>query len=215
MTRTVTAVAIALLPLLLLAGGASAHEHRTIGGYQLAVGFLNEPPIVDEPNGLSLTVTQGQGSSAQPVEGLANSLNAEVKAQGQTMALPLQPSTAKPGQYVGNFIPTAEGTYTFHIFGTLNGQTVDETFTSGPNSFDDVSSRAALSFPVKTGTAATIGQAVTGAQHGADTARLLGIAGLVVGALGLAAGGAALLAARRARDAWQAALEVGDASVHR
>ena len=42
--------------LLACAGLASAHEHRDVGNYTLVVGFLDEPAIANEPNGLSLRV---------------------------------------------------------------------------------------------------------------------------------------------------------------
>lgn len=208
MTRTVMALALALLVGLLLVGGASAHERRTVGSYQFLVGFLNEPPIVDEPNGVSLTVTQGQGSAATPVEGLANSLKVEVRSQGQSMTFDLTPVFGKAGAYQAVFIPTASGTYSFRIFGTLNGQPVDQTFTSGPNTFDDVNPRDALSFPFKTSSAATLDQTATAAHQTADTARWLALGGLVLGALGVIVGGAGLWSARRAR----AARIVSDAS---
>ena len=39
------------------AASVSAHEHRAVGNYELTVGFLNEPALLNEPNGLSLDVT--------------------------------------------------------------------------------------------------------------------------------------------------------------
>ncbi|HET7034551.1 MAG TPA: hypothetical protein VFI42_02620 [Thermomicrobiaceae bacterium] len=211
MARLVTALALALLAVLTLAAGASAHEHRTVGSYTLVVGFLDEPPVVDEPNGVSLTVTKGQGADATPVEGLAEMLKVDVVSHGQTMPLAFEPVFGTPGAYRADFIPTASGTYAFHITGTIDGQPVDERFTSGPNTFDDVNARAALSFPVKTDSAAALQQTAHDAQQAADTARLLGIGGLVVGVLGLIAGGAGLRAARQARAT--AATETEDVAV--
>ena len=42
------------------------------------------------------------------------------------------------GDYRAWFIPTSAGQYTFHFTGKIDGQSVDETFTSGPKTFDDV-----------------------------------------------------------------------------
>ena len=206
-TRLATALALALLAILTLAAGTSAHEHRTVGSYQFVVGFLAEPPVVDVPNGVSLAVTRGSGDSGAPVEGLANTLKVTVVSHGQTMPLAFAPVFGKPGAYAADFIPTASGTYAFHITGTIDGQPVDERFTSGPKTFDDVNARTSLSFPVKTDSAAAIQQSAHDAQQAADTARLLGIAGLVTGVLGLLAGVAGFRAARRAREAVAAGAE--------
>ena len=46
------------------------------------------------------------------------------------------------------FGPTpAAGDYSFHIFGTINGDSIDETFTSGPQTFDTVEDAATYQFP--------------------------------------------------------------------
>ena len=56
-------IAFMLVAVLALTGGglatsnnALAHEHRAVGDYELTVGFLNEPSIAFQPNGLSLEV---------------------------------------------------------------------------------------------------------------------------------------------------------------
>lgn len=197
-TRLVVALAIATAGLMASIGLAGAHEHRHVGEYEIVVGFLNEPAIVEEPNGLSLRVTKGEGEAAQPVEGLADTLQAEVIYGDQTMPLTLEPAFGQPGSYRANFIPTAEGAYTFHIFGTIEGTPIDERFTSGPETFSEVHSRADLSFPKRVPPASEIEGMAAQASDAAATARLLGIAGLVVGLLGLIAGASGLVLARRA-----------------
>lgn len=197
-TRLVVAVSIATAGLMASIGLASAHEGRHVGEYEIVVGFLHEPAIVEEPNGLELRVMKGEGDAAQPVEGLADTLQAEVIYGDQTMPLELRPAFGEPGAYQAEFIPTAEGAYTFHIFGTIEGTPIDERFTSGPETFSEVQSRADLSFPKRVPAASEIEGMVARASDTAATARLLGIAGLVVGLLGLIAGGSGLALARRA-----------------
>jgi hypothetical protein len=51
---------------LMLPAGAVAHEQRDVGSYHFVVGFLNEPTLVDQLNGIDLTVTSGAGK--QPVQ---------------------------------------------------------------------------------------------------------------------------------------------------
>ncbi|MCM8747794.1 hypothetical protein NET02_01385 [Thermomicrobiaceae bacterium CFH 74404] len=197
-TRLVVVLAVAIAGLIATIGSASAHEHRHVGEYEIVVGFLNEPAIVEEPNGLELRVMKGEGDAAQPVEGLADTLQAEVMYGDQVMPLQLRPAFGEPGSYKAEFIPTAEGAYTFHIFGTIEGTPIDERFTSGPETFSEVQSRADLSFPQRVSPASEIERMAGEANDAAATARLLGIAGLVVGLLGLIAGGSGLVLARRA-----------------
>jgi len=200
--RMLAALALAVSMLVSAVGLASAHEHRDVGPYALIVGFRNEPAIADEPNGLDLRVTQGDPDEpdAKPVEGLEKTLKAEVLFGGQSMPLTLRAVYGKPGAYTADFIPTQPGDYTFHIFGTINGTTVDERFTSSPTTFSPVRDRSTLTFPAAAEPPlAAVHDMTMQAQHTAEQARLLGIAGLVVGVLGLMAGLSGLLAARRAQ----------------
>ena len=143
--------------------GASAHEHRDVvnGQYSLVVGFLEEPAFVGEKNGLSLEVEKHETGAAAspaaggeeeeeagtPVEGLAGTLHAEVIYGEQSMALTLSPVFGQPGAYRAVFFPMAEGDYTFRIFGQIEGNAIDESFTSSPEGFDSVQSREPLEFP--------------------------------------------------------------------
>jgi len=223
--RLACALSLAALAILLTASLASAHEHRAVadGKYQLIVGFLNEPSIAGDLNGLDLTVEippadtgteatpasgedDDEGAPGTPVEGASDTLKAEVKFGSETKALTLEPVFDEPGHYKGVFIPTKDGSYSFHIFGTINGDQIDETFTSGPDTFDDVEARADVSFPADTTTTGASDTAVQDAQDSADTAKTLGIIGIVVGMLGLAAGVAGLMMARNARTGAPASL---------
>jgi hypothetical protein len=191
---------IALIALVLSTGLASAHEHKTVGDYTLTVGFLNEPAIDEEPNALDFRVAQGTGDSAKPVEGLATTIKAEVKFGGQTMPLTLSPVFNTPGSYKANFIPTAAGTYTFHISGTINNTPVDETFVSGPDTFSDVEDATTMQFPTKVNSVVSVSQTAHDAGDTADSARIFGIIGIVVGVLGLIAGIAGMMMARGSRS---------------
>lgn len=137
-------------------GIASAHEHRTVGDYEFVVGFINEPAVQDELNGVDLRVSlpasgtpaaSEDEAEATPVEGLEESLSVEVIFGDQKVTLPLEARWNQPGAYVAYFIPTQPGDYSFHITGEINGQQVDETFTSSPETFSSVAPRADLEFP--------------------------------------------------------------------
>lgn len=185
-----------VMGLLLIAttGVANAHERREVGEYTFVVGFGVEPALVDEPNSLSLRVTRGQGDAAEPVEGLQETLEAEIIYGGETMPLELRGAFNDPGHYVADVIPTATGTFSFRIFGTIEGTAIDETFTGGPDTFSEVLGKDAMSFPGGDGGGS--GGSVAEAQDTADSAQTIGIIALIAGLLGLGAGVAALLMAR-------------------
>jgi hypothetical protein len=187
------AVAGALVALLALPALALAHEVREVGDFQFVVGFMDEPVFTDQKSGLEFQVTRGD----EPVEGLEESLQAEVIFQGQSRDLPISPRFGEPGWYQSVFFPTAAGPYTFHISGDIEGQAIDESFTSGPDTFGEVQDATSGQFPVAF---PATGDLVRDAEAGAAASTTATIA-LVVGGAGLLAGLVALglsLARRRA-----------------
>ena len=221
MLRSVLALgAMAVLigvPALDSASPALAHERRTVGDYQFVVGFLNEPSLVDQPNSLFLRITlateatpateEEEEAGGTPIEGAEETLNAEVIVGGGaiTKTLELEPAFGEPGVYEGRFIPTAVGDYTFRIFGEINGDAIDESFSSGPETFSGVESPAELQFPSQVPDNAQLKSEIdalrdasgSGGGSSDDTARILGIIGIVAGVLGAGAAGYAIAASRQ------------------
>lgn len=174
-------------------GVAAAHESRAVGDYTFTVGFLNEPVYSGDKSGLDLRVTRGD----EPVEGLEETLSATVSFGDQTRDLEISAVFGQPGAYRSVFFPTAAGPYTFRITGTLDGEPIDESFTSGPDTFSEVRDVTAGQFPVAFPATADI---VRDAEAGAAAATTATIA-LVLGGAGLVAGLVALglsIARRRA-----------------
>ena len=198
-SRTLRRVASALLAGLLLAVvavPALAHEAREVAGTEMEVGLIGEPVYVGQESGLELLVSR----DGAPVEGLDQTLKAEVVHGSSKLELTLEAiGEVEPG-YRAAFIPTAAGKYTFHITGTIDGTSVDETFTSSPTGFEEVREAASGEFPV---TLPTIAELADQAKKGADAAALvpvalaLGAAGLIVGLVGIGVA----LAGRHRRDA--------------
>lgn len=123
---------------------ASAHETRTVGtDYEFVVGFINEPAIQGDTNGIWLRITKG----GQPVMGAAETLQAQVGFGDQVKDLTLSPAHGEDGVYESVFIPTEPGDYSFRFAGNVEGVAVDETFTSSPEGFDSVRPRSELEFP--------------------------------------------------------------------
>jgi hypothetical protein len=129
----------------------AAHESRTVvDGYEFEVGFVNEPAIADEINGVLLEITR----EGQPVEGVGEALQVQILFGDQTKDVVLTPSIDAPGTYTAIFIPTVEGEYTFRFFGQLEGTAVDEYFTSSPEGFESVAPRSDYAFPLEEDSAA-------------------------------------------------------------
>jgi hypothetical protein len=209
LAATVAATLAGLL-IPLLASPAAAHEEKAVGRYRLVVGFGDEPAYAGEQNSVQLLLAD---ANQQPVTDLGNTLEVEVATgSAAPLELAMEPffevgEFGTPGDYRAFFIPTAPGGYSFHFTGTIKGQKIDQTFKSGPQSFSEVEDPAQVQYPVKQPTggqlatradreAARVDAALAAerdqAREDAASARTLAIVGLVVGALGLLAGGAAL-----------------------
>ena len=146
------------LALLVSPALVQAHETRTIadGKYEIVAGFMNEPVFAGDKSGLEFWVSEVAAATpaaeaeaeGTPVEGLEETLQAEVIFGDQTMDLPIEATYAEPGGYGSVFFPMQPGDYTFRIYGTIGDVEVDETFTSGPETFGAVADPAPLQFPV-------------------------------------------------------------------
>ena len=215
LVRVVVVTIVMVLGVVLSVNLASAHEHRKVGNYELTVGFLEEPAIVDEPNGLDLRVVkltedsqheshasdegQGHDHDGMPVTGLENTLQAEVRFAGQVRKLELRPRYGEPGAYRADFLPTAPGSYEFHIFGTIEGTPIDEWFRSGPETFSEVYPLDTVSFPVAVTDKATLEARLREVDQ--NVTRAQGIAYVALGGavVALVAVVAVALATRRPR----------------
>ncbi len=123
-----------------------AHEHRDVGEITMTVGFITEPAIQGDTNGVWLEVMKGE----EPVTGLADTLKVEVIFGDQSREFDLVPAWGEDGVYEAVFIPTQPGDYSFRFVGQIDGVDVDETFTSSPEGFDSVTARTDLEFPAAT-----------------------------------------------------------------
>ena len=88
--------------------------------------------------GILLTAVFEEGSKT---------LKAEVTYQDQTMELPLEARYNAPGAYQSIFYPTKAGDYTFRIYGKIGDTDIDESLTSGPDTFGPVEDPTPLQFP--------------------------------------------------------------------
>jgi hypothetical protein len=183
--------------LLTATGTTTAHVDIDVGDgqYVMEVGFRDEPAYLGQPNALFLSVEEYATGGTEPVNDLAATLEAEVSKDGQTMPLALVPTGE--GEYEAPFVPTAVGDYTFRVSGAIGEASVDESVTSGPNTFNSVEPLTAIEFPVARPDPAVMQAEVAAAEAAANTARTLAIVGIVAGGLGLLLGAIGLARAGR------------------
>jgi hypothetical protein len=202
------------------AGPVSAHEERKVGKYVFHVGFGDEPAYAGAKNSVQLLLHDAK--TDKPVTEIGDQLKVDV-TQGagsatddsQKMTMNVEPffeagEFGTPGDYRAFFIPTVAGTYTFHFTGSINGQKVDQKFTSGPQTFSDAEDPSQVEFPAKEPSGIQLSQRLdrevprlndalaasqdraNKAEDAAGQARIIAIVGVVVGVLGLAAAGYAM-----------------------
>ncbi|HEV2074103.1 MAG TPA: hypothetical protein VGR29_10730 [Thermomicrobiales bacterium] len=169
------AIVIVILGAMITAPGSTeARETRTIvDTWTLEIGFVEEPPIQSDTNGLWVKVTQED----QPVEGLEATLSAQAIFAGQARELPLTPVAGQPGVYTSVFIPTQPGEYSLLLKGTIGDQPIEETFNASPEGVPLVASRLDYEFPT----------AANGIVSNAAYPAAIGGALLLAGLIGLVA----------------------------
>ena len=210
MLKTTRAAAVvAALLVVAFPGTAMAHEEREVGDLTMAVGFGNEPAYAGQPNSVQLILS----SHERAVTDLGDALEVEVTFGDDSKTLSFEPDFeigefGTPGDYRAWFVPTQPGTYTFHFTGTVDGQNVDETFTSGEK-FDDVVPISDAEFPATQAPTneelaqrldrevPRLEQAIGQVRKSAAETDPLVIVALVVGGLGLLVGAAGVLVGRR------------------
>jgi hypothetical protein len=218
-----TLVGGAAVLVFLAPAAAFAHEQRQVGGLQFTVGWQHEPTYAGTENAVQLFLKDAKD---KPIDDLGDppTLQVQVSTGNQTSdPLPLVPSFDEDtglgthGEFDAAIIPTRPGDYTFHFTGTVNGQKIDEKFTSSEKTFDPVKEPTAVEFPAKDPSAGDLAtnvdrlnprvdnavtlanaskKAASSAADKASTSQTLGILAIVAA---IVLGGGGLLAGLRAR----------------
>jgi hypothetical protein len=118
---------------------ALAHEEVEYGDVRITVGWVNEPPLVGQLNGISLEITRV--SNDQPISNALAQMDISVKKGSPTKSLDFQPQE-EPGVYAASMLPTQTGQYVVVMKGTIAGQAVD-----GQLPVEDVEDTARFEFP--------------------------------------------------------------------
>jgi hypothetical protein len=177
--------------LLTLPPPASAHETQGVGRFRLTMGWGDEPAFSGSKNFVEVTVSDAAGD---PVTDLSGPLTVEVSFGDELIVLPLLPAGERPGKFRAWLVPTRPGTYTFHITGRVQGQTIDTRSTCSDKTFDCVTDVSEVQFPAKEPSAGQLAERVSRAlpraERAVDTAARawnVALAALAVAVLALAA----------------------------
>jgi hypothetical protein len=199
----------------LAAAPALAHGAYEHGDLSIVTGFATEPAFVGQPNAVQLQISRGGKAVTDLRQG---DLKVDVGFSGQRTILTLEPQFevgewGTPGDYRASFIPTQPGPYTFDISGTVDGEKVNYSMTSGPKTFSEVEDTSAALFPPvpapsTTDLATRIDQesartndAIASANDAADAARTVAIVAAVLGVVAIVVAVVAVTRARRSAAA--------------
>jgi hypothetical protein len=133
---------------------ASAHEHRTVGDYEITFGWQVEPGYVGVYNGPEVRVTNVK--TQKPVAGLEESLALTVTFGPESKQLKLEPAYNDPGHYLAYLTPTRPGDYDFQLSGTISETTavsetvVNESYSSAGGEFSSIEPAEDVLFPDST-----------------------------------------------------------------
>ena len=192
--RRVRIAAVLLVALTMMCRAElSAHDKKTAGSFVLTIGWGDEPAFAGSRNSIDVDAADAAGAVVDP----GASLTVDVSFADQHVSLALRPAFGRPGRFRAVLVPTRPGTYSFHIAGSIKGQSVDVTSTCSDKTFACVADASEIQFPAKDPSpgqlADRIDRAMPRAERAADSAgsaRVIAIAALAVAvvALGLTLG---------------------------
>jgi len=187
-----------LVLILLPAAPAAAHETRVVGDIVMTVGFGNEPAFAGQPNEVGLSLAERR-SEDPIVEGV--DVDVEVSFGEESTTMEMEPAFVvgafgEPGLYRATLLPSRAGDYTFHFTGSVGDQEIDESFTSGDDTFSPARDPAEVAFPAQDPSNAELAdrlerettRVAAAAESESAQARTLAIVALVAGGLGLIIG---------------------------
>ncbi len=177
-------------------GAAATDDHADAGTSEEgapAADVHDDAASDDHAHAEAVPAEDAQPAGPAPVEGLEETLQAEIIFGAESRILAIEPQWGQPGKYTAAILPTAAGDYTWRVFGTVDGTPVDVKLSSGPDTFGAVETKAAVSFPAAEPDVAGLrtevdaaAKSAADAAASARTALLAGAAGVALGAFALA-----------------------------
>ena len=140
-----------LLSILIIPGFGIAFGHTidSVDNYRLEIGWMNEPIVSGETNGIELFVSPLEPDLdlknqifQNGVPGLEKSLKVQLVFQDHKITLPLEADHNIPGKYYAFVNPTISGYYQANILGTIGESTV--SLSMHPPKVDE---RSYIEFP--------------------------------------------------------------------
>ncbi|HXV65651.1 MAG TPA: hypothetical protein VD731_00285 [Nitrosopumilaceae archaeon] len=123
-----------LLACLLLPGflvGANAHTVDSVGEYRLEIGWMSEPVVSGQTNGIELYVSSfdpnipvEEQNFKDGITGLEKFLKIELVFEEKKIILPLNSDHNIPGKYYAFVVPTVSGYYQANLLGTIKDTNV-------------------------------------------------------------------------------------------
>jgi len=140
-----------LLSILIIPGFSIAFGHTidSVDNYRLEIGWMNEPVVSGETNGIELFVSPLEPDLdlknqkfQNGISGLEKSLKMQLVFEDHKITLPLKPDHNIPGKYYAFVNPTISGYYQANILGTIGESTV--SLSMHPPKVDE---RSYIEFP--------------------------------------------------------------------
>ena len=105
---------------------ASAHTVDSVGEYRLEIGWMNEPVVSGETNGIELYVSPfnsqiplEEQEFSNGIPNLEDSLKMQLVYKDKKITLSLKPDHNIPGKYYAFIDPTVSGYYQANILGNI------------------------------------------------------------------------------------------------
>ena len=160
----------------LVVSETAAHESREMNEFDFTVGFREEPAFEGQENAAFIAISSFS-SPLKENEARSIPLNVDLRveiiytATRDSKVLKVEPISEVSGEYEARFIPTAPGNYSFRFFGEIDGEQIDETFTGGSETFDDVAPARGIQFPFETASLREVQNSALSARELAAEAR--------------------------------------------
>ena len=130
-------------------GTVFGHTEDSVGDYRLQIGWMNEPVVSGETNGIELFVSPLEPGIEfedqvfkDGISGLSKTLKMQLILEDQKITLPLKEDHNIPGKYYAFVNPTVAGSYQANILGNIGETTV--SLSMHPPKVDE---RSYIEFP--------------------------------------------------------------------
>jgi hypothetical protein len=141
-----------------------AHEEMVFGDIKVVAGWTNEPPLVNQLNGIVLAISQV--SNGQPVNNALAQLDVSLQKGADSMPLNFQPSE-EAGSYTATILPSQIGQYAVVMQGTVAGQAVN-----GQIQVEDAEDTARFTFPPVASTSSSGSSSSTNSNSSSSSAQI-------------------------------------------